>query len=354
MFSLQGRKSILGSRYWKGDIVMKGGLHSKLLAICFITVMSIVFGSSVSMAAPLVPLNQTVDLVANYYINSHIPYEGFTGSVAAGMIQAYQIKGNASYKQAAASYALDILKYSQGNYYGDEAYALARLTVITSDQSYATLVRGFYDSLNTKVYARGFRDTDASNAVFYVAYNAVAAKMVGAKDADLWRQFLIYYLSQIADDTAYYPVMSLGVATWALALTGPMDSTMIDPTGLVGEDYWQGVKLSDLPSLLLSHQLSSGIYQGSFYIRFDHTAPSLDYQSFGYTEDAIYGALGLIATNGLEKPDKTKLNFDAQIQSAREALAYAVGTGGAVRDNIWNAQNLHYAFGGELLQCLSQ
>jgi len=162
----------------------------------------------------------------------------FTGSIVTGLLRAYEVVAKAEYKAATELGAIFIFNSSEGNFYGDEAYALARLTQITADTTYADAVRDFYDGLDTYAYIRDFEATDRSNAVFYVAHNTVAAHMVGAADAAIWRQALIQYLALVDDDVAYYPVMSLGVATWALAKTGPMDDTRIDPFGFIGEDYW--------------------------------------------------------------------------------------------------------------------
>ncbi len=302
--------------------------------------------------------NETFEIAADRVVAAQgsdgawLDEEGYTGSIVAGLIQAYEVTEHAEYKAAAELGASFIITSAAGNFFGDEAYALARLSEIPGDPNYADTVRDFYDSMDTYAYIRGFNETDRSNEVFYVAHHAVAAHMVGAADAEIWRQGLIQYLSQIDDDLAYYPVMSLGVATWALAQTGPMDDTLIDPFGFVGEPYWTDVKLSDLPQLLLSHQADSGEYAGSFYVRFDHASPGEGYEASGYTEDTIYSVLGLIAADGLITADETELDFDAEIQSAREALAIAVSPSGFVREHIWSGDYVYYAFGGELLQTM--
>jgi hypothetical protein len=66
----------------------------------------------------------------------------------------------------------------------------------------------------------------------------VAAYVIEAEDREIWRNALIDWLSAL-DDQARYPVMALGAATWALAVTGPsLDQTLIDPCGL-GASYWK-------------------------------------------------------------------------------------------------------------------
>jgi len=266
----------------------------------------------------------------------------FTGSIVAGLVQAYEATGNDAYLTAAKSGASYILSSAGGNFFGDEAHALIRPTETTGDPAYSDAVRDFYDGLDTAQYVIGFDETDRSNAVFYIAHHAVAANMVGAKDAKIWHQSLIQSLAWIDDDVAYYPVMSLGVATWALAQIGPMDDTKVDPDG-IGEDYWVDVKLSDLPDILATHQVSSGDRAGSFYYRLGHSRGPAP-ETSGYTEDTIYGLLGLIAA------DDAGWDFDQEIQNARGALSQAVSDNNVVQCHIWSWSPLHYTYGGEMLQ----
>ena len=335
-------------------------MRNKRFVICVLSAFLIITFAPNAIFA--LSLSETFETVADRLVDTQtsdgewLKEDGYTGSIVAGLIQAYEVTEKAEYKAAAELGASFIIISAGGNFYGDEAYALARLSEITGDPCYADDVLNFYDSMDTHAYLRGFDETDPSNEVFYVAHHAMAAHMVGAADAEIWRQGLIQYLSQIDDGLAYYPVMSLGVATWALAQTGPMDDTLIDPFGFVGEPYWTDVKLSDLPQLLLSHQADSGGYAGSFYVRFDHDSPGEGYEASGYTEDTIYSVLGLIAADGLITVDETELDFDAEIQSAREALAIAVSENGFVMEHIsqdyWSGGHAYYAFGGELLQTM--
>ncbi|HEX42009.1 MAG TPA: hypothetical protein ENN81_08110, partial [Phycisphaerales bacterium] len=145
--------------------------------------------------------------------------EPFTGSIVAGLVQASQnISGPLSTQYLdAAKLGGDYIVLNHGsNLYGDEAYALARLTEAGAGAQYGQAAKDFYNSLDTYGYIRGFRGTDASNAVFYVAQHAVAAYKVGADDAAVWRDALVSFLARVGDDAAFYPVQSLGAATWAL------------------------------------------------------------------------------------------------------------------------------------------
>jgi hypothetical protein len=311
------------------------------------------------------PLDETVETVADCLITnqnsdgSWSGEQGYTGSILAGLLQAYQVEEKAAYLEAAELGVQFIFDSAGGNFYGDEAYALARLSEITGEQIYADVVRDFYNMLDTNAYIEGYNATYRDKAVFFIAYHSVAAHMVGANDAAIWREALISYLSLIGDDVAYFPVMIFGVATWALAKTGPMDDTMIDPFGLSDVSYWEGLTLRDLPDLLASHQVPDGAYAGSFYVRFDHIAPGPGFETSGYTEDTIFGILGLIAVNEASQTDEpreddeTEWNFDEEIKNAREVLAKSVHQSGLVQNHIWLGSLMYYFFGGEMLQVYS-
>ena len=283
-------------------------MKSTRLVTCFIisTMLFLVFAPN---AASALPIKQAREAIANRLVNEQAPdgswpeETDYVGSIVTGMIRAYEVVGKDEYKVAAELGGDFILEISGGNFYGDEAYALVLLSEITGDTAYADAVREFYLSIDTYSYISAFQETDRSNAVFYIAHHVVAAHKVKAADAGIWRQALIDYLSLIADDVAYYPVMSLGVATWALAQTGPLDDTKLDPF------YWGDVALSDLPDILLSHLVidpTKGI-TNSFYHRFDHTAADKDFEASGYTEDAVFAVLGLMAATTSE------VNYDEDI-----------------------------------------
>ena len=326
----------------------KENMMKKLLLVMFTAVTVLLAASSWNTAEALL-IGEAIEAIGDQLVSAQGPSggwpgeAGFTGSIVAGLANAYEITGKAAYSTAAQLGGDYIISTAGGNFYGDEAYALARLTDITGDTSYANAARNFYDSLNTIPYIAAFTATERSNAVFYVAEHAVAANMVGAADAGLWRAGLILYLSQIADDEAFYPVQSLGVATWALAKSGPMDGTEIDPFD-IGEAYWSDVTLADLPALLLSHQVASGAYEGSFYVRYDHDAPGVGFEASGYTEDTVFGTLGLIASGGSAD----------DILAARMALALGVNSAGDVYEHIWSGGASYYVYGGEVLQAIPE
>ena len=307
-------------------------------------------------AAMALPIDQAREAIADRLVaeqdpnGSWLEEADFTGSIVAGMVSAYEVVGKAEYMAAAELGGNFILNVAEGNFYGDEAYALARLSEITEDTTYADAVRDFYDGLDVYAYIAGFQEADRSNAVFYVAHHTVAAHMVDANDAGIWRQALIQYLSQIDNDVAYYPVMSLGVATWALAQTWPLDDTKIDPFGLIGEEYWQGVALSDLPDILVSHLvlIPSEGNAGTFYHRFDHTPAGEGFEASGYTEDTIFGLLGLMAADNAD----AELDFSVETLGAKEMLCQPVTSDGIVYEHIWLGGASYYTYGGEVLEAI--
>jgi hypothetical protein len=341
---------------------------------CAMFLIGLVPTTSVALA-PSETLTAVADALVNaqykddqfpYFIGSWPGDYHYTGTIVAGLINAYDITKIEAYKEASELATVFILLSSEGNFYGDEAYALARLGVITGEPGYTNIVRNFYDMLDTHSYIRGFNETTTEKAAFYISFHAVASYMVGAEDAGIWREAIIHYLSQVGDDLSYFPVMTLGVTTWALVQTGPMDDTRIDPFGSTGVDYWKDVTLSDLPDLLSTHQVLSGEYAGSFYVRFDHTAPGSNYYESGYTGDTVYGLLGLIAANDAnnvgtlnneqseQETNNVNWDFDEEIQIAREVLAKSVHQSGLVQEHIWDGYQIHYFYGAELLETFTK
>ena len=316
----------------------------------------VVFAPNAAIALPIVDQAREAiadRLVAEQALDGSWPEEAdYTGSIVAGMVSAYdyeygEVVGKAEYKAAAELGGNFILNVAEGNFYGDEAYALARLSEITEDTIYADAVRDFYNGLDTYAYIAGYQEADSSNAVFFVAHHTVAAYMVDANDAGIWREALIQYLSLINDDVAFYPVMSLGVATWALAQTGPLelDDTRIDPF-LIGEVYWQDVALSDLPDILVSHLVLEGEYAGTFYHRFDHTPAGEGFEAGGYTEDTIFGLLGLMAAATAER------DFHGETVGAQVMLSWPVASDGIVYEHVLSGSASYYTYAGELLQAI--
>lgn len=294
--------------------------------------------------------------------------EAYTGPAVAGLINAYDQTGTASYLAAATLAGTYIISSAEEiGFYGDEAWGLTRLSEKAADPSnnvWRTAVARFYDRVATAPggtngyiaeLKAGYPGED-SQPLFYLAHHALAASYVGAADKALWRQAVIDTLA-LVEDTDVYPVMSLGVAIWALSQTGSgLDATTIPVTGDPVPGTYEGKKLSELPPILASHQVpTGGTYPSSFYCWFDHTQSP----AAGYTEDTIYGTLGLIAATAAGYP------YEARVEAARRALVngnryanpappdYGVQTTGLVGEHIWTSSFYSSAFVGEVLIVLA-
>jgi len=282
----------------------------------------------------------------------------FTGSIVAGMVSAYELTINSVYKAAAELGGNYILSFYEDGFRGDEAFALIRLSHMShtpDDNLWRIAVSDFYSGVkdcvdSTAGYICQFAEMDPSIAVFYLANHVVAAYDVDAADKEIWRQALISHLAQVHDCCADFPVMALGIATWALSRTGPLDDTLIDPSG-TGATCWRLKKLADLPGLVLSHQVPDDeSCAGNFYRRFDHRDGGFDRPVSGYTEDAIFATLGLIAASRAD----SALDLDAAILAARRALLSRVDSEGRVFEHLELSDSDYCAYGGEMLQVLCE
>jgi len=294
----------------------------------------------------------------------------FTGSIVAGMVGAFDVTGDVNYLDSAVrggqflSQAFDWSVDSNNMYYGDQAYALARISQIPGyeNKGYRESVEGMYDVISmagTENYASWFLwEPDYSTGIFYLANHVVAAYEVNAVDKKIWRDGLIVSLGILSDEEAGSPVMALCVATWALAKTGPLDDTLIVKAGCGGLDFWIDKKLSDLPGLVLSHQVPAGeLYEGSFYWRFDHTDgdPNTELAVSGYTEDSIYGALALaaIVAQNLQDPNAWPEGVVDGLRSAGTVLLQGVDGTGAVRFHLVLGGSTMFVYAGEMLEALT-
>lgn len=275
---------------------------------------------------------------------------GFAAPMVAGMLDAHLYTRDPTYRACAELGGEFVVTNAAGAYMGDEIYALARLSE-TEDDRWAILVKGFYDDVvdypgGIRGYANLYWTIDPSAAVFYLAHLAVAADDMKVQQLDHWREVLIDALARVNDEEASYPVMALGVATWALARTGGLDDTVIsDEAG----SYWEGVRLRELPALLGGHQVPEGKgHAGSFYWRMDHAVSAQGLAS-GYTEDTIYGTLGLLAATRL--PENLRLvDEEARIRAAAAIMLNSVNADGIVYEHLLQMGEVHYAFAGEMLQ----
>jgi len=275
----------------------------------------------------------------------------FTGSIAAGMVGAYELTCEDTFRSSAELGADSILSIAQGNFFGDEAFALTRLSQIAPDpgsNQWRTAVADYYRAVKssggTSGYVSAFESYERSAAVFYMSHHVVAAYYVEAEDREIWRQGLIDSLSHI-DDSSSFPVMALGAATWALARTGALDETPIAASGQ-GAAYWDATTLSDLPGVLRDHQVPDGSPgAGSFYWQFGHAN-----DDHGYTEDTIFAARGLIAASRISSDP----NLGPAIVAARAALLGGIGDDGKVSEQLSQEGLSYYAYAGEMLEVLSE
>ncbi len=288
--------------------------------------------------------------------------EMFTGPMATGMACAYEWTGNATYRASAELAGTYILWIgaSVGNLLGDEAYALVRLSEIADDPSenvWRTALQEFYESPRreltegtTDEYIAFFGEMDPSMAVFYLAHHAVAAGYADDLDKGIWRDAVIRYLSRV-DDYSGFPVMALGAATWSLAMTGPLDETPV-ARDYEASPYWEDTTVGDLPALLLSHQVpEDDVFAGSFFWRFDHTGGAMEGVNRGYTEDAVFGALGLVAAASQQSDPPSEDTIEA-IDAVQEMLLIGIDEDGAVRAHLSRQGQAYNAFAGEMLQAL--
>ena len=206
---------------------MKVLCHSRVCVIWGLMLATVVFYQAPLMA---LTINEAVDTVANKLWEHQIkdgitvgywPGEmSLTGSIVAGMVSAYELGCNVDYKESAELGGDFILWVAQDNFYGDEIYALMRLSQISSDpcdNPWRSAVSDFYESVKnsaggTENYISNFYAIESSTAVFFLANHVMAAYYVDAADKKIWRQKLINFLSRV-DDSSYYPVMALGAAS---------------------------------------------------------------------------------------------------------------------------------------------
>ena len=166
----------------------------------------------------------------------------------------------------------------------------------------------------------------------------------GAADKAIWRNELIRLLGAV-DNNSANPVLALGVATWALSLTGPMDNT----PAWAGDASWAGYpggvanRLSKLPPLLASYIATTEAIDGHFYFKY---LPGIG--DGGYTETNAYGIMGLAATK----------NYRTDIDIVWSHVLNAIDSNGDVwydafagPGGMYNAT--YYLYAGGLLQALN-
>jgi len=343
--------------------------RKKWYIVCVVMAFSIIVSSQTSLPASPIDIDQVIKNVADR-LESMQMKEGqskgawlsnteFTGSITVGMIDAYHRVGESSYWSCAELAGQYILSTSDGHLYSDEALALARLSDSMDDpldDTWRTEVSRFYadikeSAIGTEGYVDSYAELEPSAVALCLAEHVVAASSVGAEDIEVWRQGLIDTLSRI-DGNCCFPVLALGSATWALAQTGPLDETLIDPLA-DKTSYWDMKKLKDLPDLLLSHQVpAEQSMAGCFYWRLDHSDGGLGVPVCGYTEDTIYAALGLIAA--YRTAHTPREDVESAIGAARTALLNGVSPQGWVCERLSQEGLVCCVYAGEMLQVLCE
>ena len=343
--------------------------RKKWCIVCVVMSFSIVVSTQTSLPASPIDVDQVIKNVADK-LESTQTKEGeskgawlnnieFTGAITVGMVDAYHRVDESSYWSCAELAGQYILSTSDGHLYSDEALALTRLSDSMDDpldNTWRTEVSHFYteikeSSIGTEGYIALYAGAEPSAVVLCLAEHVVAAYTVGAEDIEIWRQGLIDTLSQI-DGNCSFPVLALGSATWALAQTGPLDGTLIDPGG-EKTSYWDMKKLEDLPDLLLSHQVPADqSMAGSFYWRLDHSDGGLGVPVNGYTEDTIYSTLGLVAA--YQTAPVPREDVKSAIVAAQTALLNGVTPQGWVCERLSQEGLVCCVYAGEMLQVLCE
>lgn len=321
---------------------------------------------ALAVASEAVTTGQLVTAIADQLVSKQIktglsagtwPKESeFTGSIVAGMAGAYRLTGDSSYRLAAEQGADYSLVASGGNYYGDEAYGMCRLSEACEDpvlNAWRGAVEIFYQRVKnspgrTQGYVAQFATVDPGDAAFYLANHVVAAFYVDAVDKLLWRDALVDCLSRISDTSCTSPIAGIAGATWALAISGPLDQTRIDRSGKAAA-YWKGRTLAELPAILRSHQVPAGEdYAGSFYARIDHDVIVAGSPKSGYTEDLIFGIMAFSAIAEV----RHDVAVESALAAARGALLSQMPLDGNIPMHLWLPSAEHHVYAGEVLLAL--
>lgn len=283
--------------------------------------------------------------------------EAHTGSIVAGLAKAHELTGDEDARMAAVRGGDFILRAAEGNYYGDEAYALMCLSRIPPDgvpNIWRSALDEFYRNVSQSArggtfgYTSQYSQFDPSLAVFYLAQYVVAAFHVDAEDKEVWREALVDCLVQVDDEAAEFPVMALGIATWALSEIDRLDGAVLDPYAR-GVPYWRGHTFEELPELLLSHRILDGRLAGSFYWRFDHRMAVPGGPAGGYTEESASSALGLAAALRVTKDPEVALASE----QLHDLLLQSVEDDGRIRQHLTLGGQAFYSEAGRVLQALA-
>ena len=298
-----------------------------------------------------------------------VPAGTFTGTMAAGLAEAYWMTCNPAYRDAAEAAGLYIWTTAPGcALYADEAYAFMQLSEIAcdpADNDWRLALQDFYGCVESQGPHEDF-DYKAGTELYVaqieadltpiwltveVAYYTVAAYYIDTPQKATWRSELVRVL-ETANAPSGEQIMALGLATWALAQTDVLDAT---PGSIfVGDGAWTygaATSESELPDLLASYQVPGATpapYPGHFYSVYN--PPNAGFS--GWTETNMFAMMGLDAAGesdpGLDYQDAIDWTWALNMQAIDNNgdvwwdAVVAAGTG----DN-----ETHYHYAGEWLIC---
>ena len=243
-----------------------------------------------------------------------VPQGWFTGTMAAGLADAYWMTCISSYKTKAELAGTWILDHTDGcSMFYDDAYALMKLSEINctpGDNIWRTALVDFYNCVELQPYDETYDKAGTALViadlevevgypwvVFEVAHYTVAAYYIDTPEKEVWRTELIRLLEGVNEPYGAQ-VMMLGVATWALAQTGDLDATPCE-VGSPLSTPGMALQLSELPGLLAAYQVSATSpyedYRDHFITIYNYPVGNVTYS--GYTETNMYAAMGLAAAD---------------------------------------------------------
>ena len=322
--------------------------------------MAAVLTASTAPASNDVVVRLADRLVATQNAFGHWGEFGQTGEVVAGLVRAYELTGDVSYRDAAeraGQFILGDAGYDPGTAtfaispFAGETYGLSRLADIAADPAaWSTPVAGFFAQVSDERGAQDFVDSIIADnvapfAVYDIARYALAAHAVDGTDKDAFRSGIMAALAAVEQSSDAIPtVFGLGVGVWGLASTGPLDGTLLPPGG----PDLGGLALSDLPGVLAFHQDFDGLdgAAGDFYGRFTHVGGT------GHTETTAMGTLGLEAAR---RSDPLAYPFADRVAAGRGVLADGVSPEGAVYFLIGDSgTSSAHNLAGETLEALPE
>ena len=351
-----------------------------ILSLCSVMPAQVVFDESINQLAQGLVDTQIVNVNADDY-GGWPDEEWATGAITLGMISAFQRTGVEEYRTVVHRAGINIVSNAYVDpyvFYGDSAYALVKIEEdlsnnwLSSLESYYELI----ETTGTRIYLQDYDNYDNSMAAYYLAHHVLSVYSLDRADKQIWRNKLIQNLGQ-TDDESHFPVMALALSIWALAETGSLDNTLVDPNAN-DSNYWYQKQLKDLPALLMSHKVPSGLADaGCYFWKFNHMGgPEDAIVRSGYTEDVVFGTLAclslyaqasdvnLVNTNDdpsddvsvegtwMEQMNPSFTELEQSLIEAETILIGAIHEDGSVCAHVLLGGDEYYTFAGEVLHAL--